>query len=90
MSEDKPPKSWPEFASTWTWGGLVFTCAFVFIEKLVEQSYGQALLSLILGLGIGAVALHSKSWLEQTSPNWIYAAAVIAFDLPLRFSSTGI
>ena len=65
MSDEKPPKNWWEFASNWTWGGLVFTCAFVFIEKLVEQNYGQALFALILGLGIGAVALHSKTWLNE-------------------------
>ncbi len=78
MSDEKPPKNWWEFASNWTWGGLVFTCAFVFIEKLVEQNYGQALFALILGLGIGAVALHSKTWLERTNPNWVYAASIVA------------
>ncbi len=78
MSDEKPPKNWWEFASNWTWGGLVSTCAVVFIERLVEQNYGQALFALILGLGIGAVALHSKTWLERTNPNWIYAACLAA------------
>jgi hypothetical protein len=37
---------------------------------LVDGSYGQALFALIAGLGVTAVALHSKTWLERTSPNW--------------------
>jgi hypothetical protein len=74
MSTDMPPKNWKDAIPNTTWGALVFTCFFVFIEKLVEQNYGQALAALILGLAIMAVALHSKTWLERTNPNWIFAA----------------
>ncbi len=75
MSEGSSiPKNWKEAAPYIAWGALVFTCFFVFIEKLVEENYGQALAALLLGLGIAAVALHSKTWLEQTNPNWAFAA----------------
>jgi len=79
MSDASTPKTWLEaWSSHIVWGGLVFTCFLVFIEKLIEQHFGQALASFLLGLGIAAVALHSKTWLERTNPNWAYAAAIVA------------
>ena len=77
MSEASTPKNWWEaWSSHIVWGGLVFTCFFVFIEKLVERDWGSALAALLLGLGIAAVALHSKAWLERTNPNWACAGAL--------------
>jgi hypothetical protein len=77
MAESSTPKSWWEATSSHiVWGALVFTCFFVFVEKLVERDWGSALAALILGLGIAAVALHSKTWLERTNPNWAYTAAL--------------
>jgi hypothetical protein len=79
MSEASTPKTWWEaFSSHIVWGSLVFTCFLVFVEKLIEQHYGQALAALLLGLGIAAVALHSKTWLERTNPNWMFAGTAIA------------
>jgi hypothetical protein len=77
MSEGPSPTSWKDAKPYITWGSLVFTCFFVFIEKLVEQSYGQALASFLLGLAIATVALNSKTWLERTDPNWGFAGALI-------------
>jgi hypothetical protein len=77
MSGDAPPRNWKEFIPFFVWGGLVFTCAVVFIEKLVEQSFGQAIAALLLGLGIAAVAIHSKTWLDKTNPNWAFAVAAL-------------
>ena len=77
MSEASTPKTWWEaWSSHVVWGALVFTCFLVFVEKLVEQHFGQALAAFLLGLGIMAVALHSKTWLEKTNPNWAFAAAL--------------
>ncbi len=79
MSEASTPKTWWEaWSSHVVWGALVFTCFLVFIEKLIEQHFGQALSAFLLGLGIVAVALHSKTWLERTNPNWVYAGAFAA------------
>ncbi len=82
MSTDTPPKNWKDAIPSVTWGAIVFTCFFVFIEKLVEQNYGQALFALIVGLGIVAVALHSKTWLEKTNPTVaLFIAALIVVAL---------
>jgi hypothetical protein len=86
MSEASTPKNWWEAISAHVvWGALVFTCFLVFVEKLLERDYGTALAALLLGLGIAAVALHSKTWLERTNPNWAYAAA-LALVLALTLS----
>ncbi len=78
MSEASTPKTWWEATSAHiVWGALVFTCFLVFVEKLLERDFGTALAALLLGLGIAAVALHSKTWLERTNPNWAYSAAVV-------------
>src|ERR1700737_952833 len=77
MSTDIPPKNWKDATHNITWGALVLTCFFVFIEKLVEQIYGQALAALVLGLAIMAVALHSKTWLERTNPNCVFGAFTV-------------
>src|SRR6202171_3103712 len=79
VSDASTPKTWWEAISSHVvWGSLVFTCFLVFIEKLIEQHYGQALAALILGFGIAAVALHSKAWLERTNPNWAFAGLLLA------------
>jgi hypothetical protein len=79
MSEASAPKTWWEAISAHVvWGALVFTCFLVFIEKLLERDFGTALAALLLGLGIAAVALHSRTWLDRTNPNWVYAASVAA------------
>jgi hypothetical protein len=77
VSDGPSPTTWKDARPYITWGSLVFTCFLVFIEKLIEQSYGQALAALLLGLGIASVALHSKVWLERTNPNWAFAGASI-------------
>jgi len=77
MSESSTPKSlWEAISSHIVWGALVFTCFLVFIEKVLDRDYGTALVAVLLGLGIAAVAYHSKTWLERTNPNWAYAAAL--------------
>jgi hypothetical protein len=78
MSEGPFPKTFKEALPYITWGSLIFTCGFVVIEKVVEQSYGQALAALLLGLAILAVALNSKTWIERTNPNWAFAGALMA------------
>jgi hypothetical protein len=75
MSEGPFPRTLEEAAPYITWGALVFTFMFIFVEKLVEGSYGQALFSFIGGLLVTAVALHSKTWLARTSPNYAFVAA---------------
>jgi hypothetical protein len=79
VSEASTPRTWWEAISSHiVWGSLVFTCFLVFVEKLIEQHYGQALAALLLGLGVAAVALHSKAWLERTNPNWVFVGTAIA------------
>lgn len=75
MSEGPFPKSIQEAIPWITWGAVIFTFFLVFVEKLVEGAYGQALSALIGGGLVTAVALHSKTWLEKTNPNWAIAAA---------------
>jgi hypothetical protein len=72
MSEGPFPKTLKEAMPYVTWGAVIFTFVFVFVEKLVEAEYGQALFALIGSLVMIVVALHSKAWLERTSPNWLY------------------
>jgi hypothetical protein len=76
MSEGPFPKTIPEAIPWITWGAVIFTFFLVFVEKLVESAYGQALSALIGGGIVTAVALHSKTWLEKTNPNWAFAAAL--------------
>jgi hypothetical protein len=86
MSDASTPKTWWEAMSSHVvWGSLVFTCFLVFVEKLIEQHYGQALAAFLLGLGIAAVSLHSKAWLERTNPNLAFAGAALCIMAVLSF-----
>lgn len=76
MSEGPFPKTIKEALPWITWGAIIFTFFLVFVEKLVEGAYGQALSALIGGGLVTAMALHSKTWLEKTNPNWAFAAAL--------------
>jgi hypothetical protein len=76
MSEGPFPKTIQEAIPWVTWGAVVFTFFLVFVEKLVESAYGQALSALIGGGIVTAVALHSKTWLQKTNPNLVFAAAL--------------
>lgn len=76
MSEPLP-KTWQEALPYVAWIGLVISCFLVFITKLVERSYGEALVSLLFGICIAAIALHSKDWLARTNPNWVYIASAL-------------
>jgi hypothetical protein len=78
MSEGPFPKTWDEFKPYVIWGSVVFTCFLVFVEKLVEKSWGEALASFLLGLGVTAVALHSRTWIERTNPNLAFVGAALA------------
>jgi hypothetical protein len=83
MSEPLP-KTWQEALPYVAWIGLVISCFLVFITKLIERSYGEALVSLLIGICITAIALHSKDWLARTNPNWVYvASAVVAVSLTM-------
>ena len=77
MSSAGDPKSWREFIPSFAWGSLVFTCGLDVIEKVVEQSYGQALLAFTIGLVLALMALHSETWISRTNPNWIFPAALL-------------
>jgi hypothetical protein len=76
VSEGPFPKTIKEAVPWVTWGAVVFTFFLVFVEKLVEGLYGQTLFALIGGLVVTAVALHSKTWLQNTNPNWAFAVAL--------------
>jgi hypothetical protein len=58
------------------WGAVISAFFLVFVEKLVQGAYGQALSSLVGGGIVTAAALHSKTWLQKTNPNWTFAAAL--------------
>jgi len=68
------PKNWKEARPQIVWAGLVAGFFFAFADRLVEQQYGQAIFALLSGLTVSAVALHSKTWLDRTNPNWAYGA----------------
>jgi hypothetical protein len=76
MSEGPLPKTIQEAIPWITWVAVIFTFFLVFVEKLVEGAFGQALSALIGGGIVTAVALHSKLWLQKTNPNWVFAAAL--------------
>jgi hypothetical protein len=76
MSEGPFPKTIREAIPCFTWGAVIFTFFLVFVEKLVEQAFGQALAALVGGLVVAAMALHSGVWLQRTNPNWAFAAAL--------------
>ena len=77
MSDGVFPKSWSEALPYLAWAALVLPCAGAFFTAMFQGSYGQALAALVIGLGIAIVALHSKTWLERTSPNWVYVGALM-------------
>lgn len=70
------PRNWREWRPWIAWGGLVIAFCFAFVDRLVQQHYGEALIALLGGLAVSVVALHSKAWLERTNPNWAYAGAL--------------
>ena len=59
-----------------TWAVVITAFIVAFVNKLVEGAYGQALVALICGGILTAAALHSKTWLRKTNPNWMFAAAL--------------
>ena len=78
MSEGPYPKTVRETLPYIAWGSLIFTSFYQVIERTIEAEYGRALLAFVLGIVLIAMALHSKTFLERTNPNWAFFGAAIA------------
>jgi hypothetical protein len=78
MSDGPFPTTWKELKPYVTWGSLIFTCGLVFIERVIGGHWGEALAALLLGMGIAAVALHAKTWIERTNPNLAFVGFSLA------------
>lgn len=70
------PKTWKEAIPLIVWGILVFAAGFETIATLVHGEWGSSGASFVIMLGLTAMLLHWKAWLERLNPNWVAGAAV--------------
>jgi|SRR5215471_1299065 len=80
------PKTWEEWVAGTVWGVLILGFGLEFCAKLVSGDYGHALVALFFLGVVSAMLLHgnqARTWALSLSPNWVFAAAIVALQLVL-------
>jgi hypothetical protein len=70
------PRTWKEALPLIVWGILIFAAGFEGIASLVHAEWISSIASFAIMLGLTAMLLHWKPWLERINPNWVVGAAI--------------
>jgi hypothetical protein len=70
------PRTWKEALPLIVWGILIFAAGFEGVASLVHGEWISSGVSFAIMLGLTAMLLHWKAWLETVNPNWVAGSAI--------------
>jgi hypothetical protein len=71
------PKTWRDAFPLATWTIFIFAAGFEGIASLVHGEWVPSAVSFAITLGLLAMLLHGRAWLEKLHPNWLAGAIVV-------------